>query len=136
MNLRDELRNTNKLKFSFGKNTDYQQQFNNYIRACSMNQPGYGLGISPELSAENQIRGVFNIISKEKGIFVFNVNGVNLLKAGEGFQDFEEAINNGQITEWELSLIIEREDYLKKTIFHNYEIIFNKINNGLKILWK
>jgi hypothetical protein len=92
---------------------------------------GYGLGIPAQLSAENQLRGVFREVSKEDGIFLFNISGVNLKQARTGFTRFELAQINNQLTEWELWIILNNKEYLKRCIFHNGSIVFKK-----RILWK
>jgi hypothetical protein len=136
MTLTEKLKNNKKLKFSFGKDTKFQRSFCYDINACSMYLDKFGLNIDSNLSSENQIRGVFNRITKENGIFVFNINGVDIIKAGKGFNDFTEAQENNMITEWELFIILSNRDYLKRTIFHNEKIEFEQVKNSLKIAWK
>ena len=118
-------------KFSFAKRSIFARDFAKECGAYSMFDPNYGLGISQNLSSENQLRGVFVEIIRRDGIFLFNISGVDLLKAKKGFADYDEAAMNGQITEWELSVILTNKDYLKKCIFHNGKIRFKKT-----MLWK
>jgi hypothetical protein len=92
---------------------------------------GWGLGIPGGLSLENQIRAVFWEVSNLNGIFLFNINGVNLKMSEIGFKNFTEAENSNQITEWELFMILQNKDYLKNTTFHNGKVHFKK-----RILWK
>jgi hypothetical protein len=132
----EKLQKIKGLKFSFGKNDEYHESFSIQINACSMHQSGFGLGIPKFLSPENKLRGIFTRITPENGIFVFNINGVNLVKAGDGFKEYNEAQAKYMITEWELSIILQNTEYLKKTIFHNGKVEFNKINNGISLLWK
>lgn len=96
---------------------------------------GYGLGISPAISPGNQILSIFAEINARGGIFIFNISGVDILKARAGFTSFEEAFDNNMITEWELSVILGNEDYLKITIFHNGKVELPQIKNGLQLTW-
>lgn len=82
-----------------------------------------------------KIRGIFTRISSENGIFVFNINGVDTKKASAGFVEYEEANGNNMITEWELSIILHHDDYLKRTIFHNGKVEFKQIKNGIALSW-
>ena len=124
------------LKFSFGKNNFYHKTFSKSIGAYSMHDDGYGLSIPTYMSPENQLRAVFVAIYQQKGTFVFNINGVDLEKATNGFQDFEEAYGNNMITEWELNNILESQDYYEKTIFHNGIVELNKTEIGIERKWK
>lgn len=135
MTIIEKLQLINDVKFSFGKQHLALQEFSRKAVSCSMFDPGLGLGISPQLSGENQLRGVFIQIIKLKGFFTFNINGVNLERARSGFTDYEEAESNNMITEWELWMIINNTDYLKRTIFHNQVIEIQKIKNGIQFLW-
>ena len=135
MDLIKKLREIKDLKVSFGKADEYFPVFCERIDSCSMNRPGFGLGIPDSLSMENKLRGVFRTINSEKGIFIFNINGVDILRAKQGFQDFNEADSNSMITEWELSTILSEEDYLNNTIFHNGKVEFTKNEKGLELLW-
>lgn len=135
MDLIEKLREIEELKFSFGKADEFFPFFCERIDSCSMNKPGFGLGISDRYSMENQLRGVFRIINSEKGIFIFNISGVDIVRAKQGFQDFNEAASNNMITEWELSTILSEEDYLNNTIFHNGKVEFTKNEKGLELLW-
>lgn len=92
---------------------------------------GWGLGIPGNLSLENQIRAVFWEVINQNGIFLFNINGVNLKMSKIGFRNFSEAENSNQITEWELFMILKNKDYLKNTTFHNGKVQFKK-----RLLWK
>jgi hypothetical protein len=51
-------------------------------------------------------------------------------KARKGFLDYSEAEDNNQITEWELFIILNNRDYLKKCIFHNGKVEFKK-----RVIW-
>lgn len=138
MGLVSRLHNIETVKFSFGKNDEFHQDFSKSINALSMHdsQESYGLDIPKNLSSGNQLMGVFREMNLRNGIFVFNINGVDLHKAKEGFLDgFEEASNNNNITEWELSIILQNEDYLNNTIFHNGKVEFINEKEELKILW-
>ncbi len=90
----------------------------------------YGLGIPDTLSKGNQLRAVFLRISQIEGIFLFNISGVNMIRAKRGFATFEDAEGNNEITEWELFMILTNKDYLKSCIFHNGKVAFKK-----RILW-
>jgi hypothetical protein len=134
----ERLQKISKLKFSFGKSSEYHQKFSTRINACHMYQPGFGLGIPDSFSAKNQIEGIFTFVTGQNGIFVFNLNGVNTIKACTGFVDFDEAEGNEMITEWELSIILKNKNYLKNTIFHNGKVEFKQIKNGtgITLSWK
>ncbi len=119
-------------KFSFAKRSIFARDFARECGACSMFDDNFGLGIPPNLTPENQLRGVFVEIVRRDGLFLFNISGVDLLKAKKGFIDYEEAAINGQITEWELSVILANKDYLKKCIFYNGKVRFKK-NNTMEI---
>ncbi len=131
MTLSQRFRKLDTVKFAFGKQNEFAEIFAIESDACSMFAPNFGLGIPSNLSSENQIRGVFNIISQQNGIFLFNISGVDLLKARKGFTTFDEAADNNQITEWELFMILSNKDYLKSCTFHNGKVKFKK-----RILWK
>lgn len=118
------------LKFSFSKSTEFSQAFARDCGALSMYDPGFGLGIPSNYSSENKLRAVFNQIMAEGGVFLFNLSGVEMKKAKQGFSNYEEAEYNNQITEWELFMILSNKDYLKKCIFHNGKIEFKK-----RIIW-
>ena len=91
-----------------------------------MHQPGFGLGISDQLTNENQLRAVFLRMMDRQGIFLFNVSGVNLKRAKRGFRSYGDAEGNHQITEWELSQILNNRDYLINCNFHNGKVEFKK----------
>lgn len=118
-------------KFSFAKSSDYARLFANECGANSMYDSGFGLGIPSNWSGENQLRGVFNQIISQNGVFFFNINGVDLKRAKRGFNNYNEAESNNQITEWELHIIMTNPDYLKNCIFHNGKVVFKK-----RVLWK
>ena len=92
---------------------------------------GFGLGIPAYLSDENKLRAVFTLIIGINGLFLFNISGVNMIKARRGFSGFNEAEENNQVTEWELFMTLSNRDYLKNCIFHNGKVAFKK-----RILWK
>ena len=129
--LSEKLRRINRVKFSFGKNSKHSEDFAWECDACSMHTVGFGLGISTELSGENQLRGVFTRVMHLGGIFLFNISGVNLKRVNKGFANFDEAYDNNQVTEWELFMILSNRDYLKNCIFHNGKVQFKK-----RLLWK
>lgn len=132
MTLTAKLKKTSNLKFCFGKANAHSEVFARAVNGCSMySGVGWGLAIPQYLSLENQIRGVFHEVIRQDGIFLFNISGVNLKKSITGFKNFEEAKNSNQITEWELSMILDNKDYLKNTIFHNGKIQFKKTS-----IWK
>ncbi|MDI9365768.1 MAG: hypothetical protein QM541_12510 [Flavobacterium sp.] len=136
MTLIEKLRNINEVKFSFGKNNTHHRQFSQQISALSMYESaGFGLDIPTHLSSEHQLRAIFLEVSKRNGIYIFNLNGVDLTKAKTGFTDYDEAESNNMITEWELFMILNNEDYLRKTIFHNGKVEFTQIENGLNLIW-
>jgi hypothetical protein len=135
LNLLDKLSSVKEIKFSFGKSDEFHPLFSKRIGACSMYDPGFGLGIQ-DMSSENKLRAIFTSISSQNGIFVFNINGVDLLKAGNGFHDYDEAESNNFITEWELSVILKNDDYLKSTIFHNGKVEFIQIKKAIQFKWK
>ena len=132
----NRLRNFDVIKFSFGKADEYLEKFSKSINAFSMFDEGYGLGIPNYLSSGNQLMQIFIEIYKQNGVFVFNINGVDLRKAYLGFENgYEEAASCDNITEWELSIILRNDDYFDKTIFHNGKMELIKEQNGLRILW-
>src|SRR5687768_16680064 len=115
------------LKFCFAKDSPFAEQFAADIGACSMYiTPGFGLNIPTNLSPENQLWGIFNEVTKQHGIFLFNISGVDLKKSNRGFKNYLQAETNNQITEWELSIILTNRDYLKNCIFHNGKVQFKK----------
>ena len=111
--LSEKLRQINRVKFAFGKNNKHSMDFARECGDYSMYTAGFGLGISSELSSENQLRGVFTRIMHLGGIFLFNISGVNLKRANSGFANFDEAYDNNQVTEWELFMVLRDKDYLK-----------------------
>ena len=131
MSITQRFASIKKLKFSFSKSTEFSKAFARESHALSMYDKGYGLGIPANLSAENQLRGVFGEVSKADGVFLFNISGVNLKMAKKGFSSFQLAEMNNQLTEWELSMILNNREYLKRCNFHNGSIVFKK-----RILWK
>lgn len=118
------------LKLSFSKSTEFSQAFARDCGALSMYDPGFGLGIPPNFSSENKLRAVFNQTMAQGGVFLFNLSGVDMKKAKQGFSNYDEAEYNNQITEWELFMILSNKDYLKKCIFHNGKVQFKK-----RIIW-
>lgn len=130
MTLTEKFSRINKLKFSFSKSTEFSKTFAIDCGAFSMYDTGFGLGISSYLSSENQLRAVFLQIHSGDGIFLFNLNGVDMKKSNKGFRSFDEAEYNNQITEWELFVILRNKDYLKRCIFHNGKVQFKK-----RIIW-
>ena len=118
------------LKFSFSKSTEFSQAFAMDCGAFSMYDPEFGLGIPAYFSSENKLRGVFNQIMNQDGLFLFNLSGVDLKKSKKGFSNYDEAESNNQITEWELFMILDNKDYLKNCIFHNGKVEFKK-----RIIW-
>lgn len=131
MLLSEKLKKLNTLKFSFAKSNEHANAFAKECKALSMYDVGFGLGIPATLSNENQLRGVFKQVAVLKGVFLFNISGVNLKKSMKGFASYQEAEDNDQITEWELYMILSNRDYLKNCIFHNGKIQFKKT-----MLWK
>jgi hypothetical protein len=132
MTLSERFNNIEAAKFSFGKSTEHAEQFARDCGAFSMyDSNGFGLGIPFYFSDENKLRAVFKIITEMNGVFLFNISGVNLVKAKKGFSGFNEAEGNNQITEWELFMILGNKNYLKNCTFHNGKVEFKK-----RILWK
>jgi hypothetical protein len=132
MTLVARLNRISSLKFCFAKSSTHSEAFARNVNACSMHSGlGWGLGIPGNLSLENQIRAVFREVINQNGIFLFNINGVNLKMSEIGFRNFAEAASSNQITEWELFMILINKDYLKNTTFHNGKVQFKK-----RILWK
>lgn len=131
----ERMRNSKKLKFSFGKNTDYFHTMSRNFNAFCWHDPGYGLGIPDYLDLENKIWGVMKAILDSDGIFLFNIAGVNIKLAQKGFANFEDAYGNNFVTEWELSIILKNNDYFMRTIFHNGVHEFRITKKGIKILW-
>ena len=117
-------------KFSFSKTNEFSQTFAVESGASSMFDLGFGLGIPANLSPEYQLRAVFNQTMAQGGIFLFNLSGVDMKKARQGFSNYDEAQNNNQITEWELYMVLNNKDYLKNCIFHNGKVEFKK-----RIIW-
>lgn len=132
----EKYRNNERLKFSFGKATEFSHSWAKYMKAFCMFDDNLGLSIPDYLSLESKLRAVCYIIMKEKGLFLFNLSGVNLLAAKKGFANFDEAYNSGMITEWELNLIVRNADYRENTIFHNgsNELVLTS-KKGIKIKW-
>lgn len=130
MSLVKKLSRIQRLKFSFSKSSEFSQAFANDCAAASMYDIGFGLGIPSYLSSESKLRAVFFRVINQNGIFLFNISGVDMKKAKKGFQNFEEAAHNNQITEWELYMILSNRDYIKNCIFHNGKVHFKK-----RIIW-
>ena len=133
MTIGEFLKDNTQLRFSFGKSNGYHMTFSQAMRCLSMYDEGFGLGISSSLSAENQLRGIFQTITKHDGLFLFNLNGVDLLRARTGFENYSEAEASNWITEWELSQILANTDYRKRTVFHNGKVIFKLLKDALWI---
>lgn len=131
MTLIERFRKIDRPKFSFGKNTEYAPGFAKACDAMSMYDDGYGLQIPDNLSDGNKLRAVFLRIMGLGGLFLFNISGVDMIRARRGPLSFEDAEANNQITEWELSMILGNADYIKNCIFHNGKVLFKKT-----ILWK
>ena len=123
------------MKFSFAKSSEYHVSFSREVGAASMYQDDLGLGIPAGFSTENKLRAVFTIIAQANGYFIFNINGVDLKRAATGFGSYDEAEDNNMITEWELSMLLQNQDYLEKTIFHNGKNLFDQTDGGLQITW-
>ena len=117
MNLTAKLRRIPGIKFSFSKATEFSQAFARDCGACSMYDPGFGLGIPANFSSENKLRAVFQLVTNQGGTFLFNLSGVDMKKAKKGFSNYEEAEYRNQITEWELFMIITNRDFLKIVSF-------------------
>ena len=133
----ERLQNLTCDKFSFGKNSEFFEAFCMNINAYSMYSPGFGYSIPDKLSMGDRLRAVFNYVNRYNGKFLFNISSVDIVAAMKGFGSFEEAAGNNMITEWELSVILQNDDYLKRTIFHNGFTEFKLIKNkGFKIKWK
>lgn len=130
MTLTQRFSQIQRLKFSFSKSTEFSQAFARDCGALSMYDPEFGLGIPSNFSSENKLRAVFNQTIAHGGIFLFNLSGVDMKKAKNGFSDYDEAEYNNQITEWELFMILGNKDYLKNCIFHNEKVEFKK-----RIIW-
>lgn len=122
-------------KLSLGKNDEFFPMFSKSIEAKCMHDDGFGLGIPNNISPENQIRGALLQTIKADGIILFNISGVNIDRAISGFENYEDASSTFFITEWELSVILENNDFLENTIFHNGKVDFHKTSNGLEKLW-
>ena len=136
MNLVDELRAIQELKFSFGKANERQEIFCAQIEANSMfMQNGWGLNIPDNYPDEMKIRAIFPIIYRAGGIFIFNITSVDLKAAKDGFYDWDDALDKSKITEWELNYIIWDVNYLNRTIFHNGSVIFNQGNALRHMSW-
>jgi len=131
MELTEKFSRMEMVKFSFGKSTEHSPKFARDCGALSMYDNGFGLSIPEYLSDENRLRAVFRLVMESNGLFLFNISGVNLRKAGKGFASYREADENNQITEWELFMILRNRDYQKNCIFHNGKTAFKKT-----ILWK
>jgi len=130
MTLTQRFSQIQRLKFSFSKSTEFSQAFARDCGALSMYDPGFGLDIPSNFSSENKLRAVFNQTMAHGGIFLFNLSGVDMKKAKNGFSDYDEAEYNNQITEWALFMILGNKDYLKNCIFHNEKVEFKK-----RIIW-
>lgn len=135
MTIFEILNAIDQIKFSFGKSDEFHPTFCRSVGALSMYDNGYGLGIPRTLSPGNQLLGVFNSINNRNGTFAFNINGVNIVRAVNGFENYDEAASINMITEWELSIILQNNDYLQRTIFHNGKVEFPPILNGITRLW-
>lgn len=123
-------------KFSFGKNSEFFEAFSLLIGAFSMYTPGFGYSISEKFPMRNRLWAIFHNVNRNNGKFIFNISGVDIIAAINGFDSFETAYGNNMITEWELSIILQNRDYLENTIFHNgfTEFKYRK-NKGIKIKW-
>ena len=136
MGLIEELKSVDRVKFSFGKADEYFEAFSQNINASCMFDMVHKLSIPVSLSDENKLWMVFKLINAEDGLFIFNINGVDLHKAKFGFGNgFTEASSNFCITEWELSILLNNHDYLQRTIFHNGKVKFTIYNEGINFLW-
>ncbi|MHA8055520.1 hypothetical protein VR611_06200 [Aquirufa nivalisilvae] len=136
MTIFERLNKLDQVKFSFGKSDEFHPTFCRIVGALSMyDNNGYGLGIPISLSPGNQLMGVFNSINSQGGTFVFNINGVDILRAFKGFANYDEAASQNMITEWELSIILNNKDFLDRTIFHNGKVEFPQILNGIEKKW-
>ena len=131
MTLIEKFRIINAIKFSFAKSSEYSEPFAKDCNALSMFDVGFGFGIPSNLSSEYKLRGVFRQIILLNGIFLFNISGVDLKKAKKGFDSYDEAEYNNQITEWELYMILTNQDHLKKCNFHNGKVPCKK-----RLIWK
>lgn len=131
MTLTQKFNQIPNFKFSFSKSTEFSHSFAKDCGAASMYDLGFGLGIPDNLSSENKLRAVFMQTIAQGGIFLFNLSGVDMKKAKQGFVHYDEAEYNNQITEWELFMILSNKDYLKHCIFHNGKVEFKK-----RIIWK
>jgi hypothetical protein len=131
----DKFKKSKKVKFSFGKNTEFLESFSKSVGAYCMHDDGFGFSVPAYFSMENKLRAVFKNILDNDGIFFFNISGVNIKRAMTGFSSFDEAAGNNQITEWELYMIFKYEDYKSRTVFHNgvNELVITKY--GFKIKW-
>ena len=132
----EKLRGLTCDKFSFGKNSEFFEAFCLNIKAFSMYTSGFGYGIPEKYSMGDRLRAVFKYVNQYDGKFIFNISGVDIVAAMKGFESFEMAAGNNMITEWELSVILQNDDYLERTIFHNGFTEFKYIKNkGIKIKW-
>ncbi|HVU55378.1 MAG TPA: hypothetical protein VHD83_10000 [Puia sp.] len=131
MTFAQRISEIDRVKFAFGKAKSLLKEFAAECGAFSMHTNRFGLDISHNLLPEQQLRAIFLRVMQAEGLFLFNISGVNLKKAKKGFDRFSDAEENGQITEWELNMILTNKDYLKNCIFHNGRVEFKKT-----ILWR
>lgn len=136
MSLIEELYAIEGMKFSFGKANERQQEFCQQIDAKSMFiVNGWGLSIPVDMASEMKLRMVFYTINQNAGTFIFNITGVDLKAAKDGFENFDEAYDKNMITEWELNQIIGNTDFLDRTIFHNGAVRFSQNNTLMSLIW-
>jgi hypothetical protein len=135
LNFIEQLSKLEKVKLSLGKKAALLFQFSKSVSAISMADMNAKLDILNDLSPANQLLRAFTIINEKDGVIIFNLSGVDIEKSKTGFNSYDEASDNNMITEWELSIILKNEDYLKRTIFHNGKVEFPQIKAGIELTW-
>jgi hypothetical protein len=94
-------------KLSFGKANEFSARFDIENKCASMHTRWYGLDMPNNLAPAQLIRTAIHQLLKSKGgIILFCLNDVDIGAAVRGVNSYNQAAENNQITEWELSLII------------------------------
>ncbi|SNY99690.1 DUF6443 domain-containing protein [Flagellimonas pacifica] len=85
----------------------------------NMFRDGFGLGISGVGKSNTIIKAMYETVDSG-GKILFDLGDVSLDAAKKGFdgKSFDEIMESGNVTEWELSKILRNPDLLNNTMFH------------------
>ncbi|WP_418512024.1 hypothetical protein [Corallibacter sp.] len=129
------IRDINNHKISLGKNLDNFKIVSEQLKSYCMHHPTvFYKDVPPSIPLSSQLYSVLTNTIKNGGLILFNISFVNIQKSIEGFTSFNEANNKKMITEWELSIIINDDEYYKSTIFHNGANELILLKNGLILM--